>query len=187
MQNELEQRLAVLERIKNDLLAYYPRALVLFGSTARYAAGIDTDTFPDDIDLLMVGGNLPPVGVESQDYGCKLEIHRLSEHQIVEIARSLRYDIKALALSKLYSKVLAKNHAIDVIAACLLLGPGYQTFGIEQIEIDGRVDQRDAQGECGQDQANPGLAPCRRGQTGQSAADHRQIRCRSLLRHDHLL
>lgn len=143
MQNELEQRLAVLDRIKNDLLAYYPRALVLFGSTARYAAGIDTDTFPDDIDLLMVGGNLPPVGVESQDYGCKLEIHRLSEHQIVEIARSLRYDIKALALSKLYSKVLAKNHAIDVIAACLLLGSGYRTFGIEQIEIEGRVDQRD--------------------------------------------
>ena len=141
--NELEKRLAIISRIKNDLLAYSPRALVLFGSTARYVAGIDTDTFPDDIDLLMVGGNLPPVGVESQDHGCKLEMHRLSEYQITEIARSLRYDVKALALSKLYSKVLAKSHAIDVIAACLLLGSAYGTFGIEQIEIDGRPDPRD--------------------------------------------
>ncbi len=115
----------------------------MFGSTARYVAGIDTDTFPEDIDLLMVGGNLPPVVVESQDYGCKLEVNRLSEYQIVEIAKSLRYDIKALALSKLYSKVLAKSHAIDVIAACLLLGSKYGDFGIEQIEINGRPDQRD--------------------------------------------
>jgi len=142
-QDELDKRLSIVSHIKKDLLAYYPRTLVLFGSTARYVAGIDIDTFPDDIDLLMVGGNLPPVSVESQDYGCKLEVHRLSEYQIVEIAKSLRYDVKALALSKLYSKVLAKNHAIDVIAACLLLGSEYGAFGIEQIEIDGRPDQRD--------------------------------------------
>jgi hypothetical protein len=51
--------------------------------------------------------------------------------------------MKALALSKLYSKVVAKSHAIDVIAACLLLGPQYRAFGIEQIEINGRLDQRD--------------------------------------------
>jgi hypothetical protein len=91
----------------------------------------------------MVGGNMPPVGVESKDYACSLEVHRLSEFQVVEIAKSLRYDIKALALSKLYSKVVAKSHAIDVIAACLLLGKQYREFGIEQIEINGRVDQRD--------------------------------------------
>ncbi len=116
----------IISHIKKDLLAYYPRALVLFGSTVRYLRGGNTDAVPNDIDILMIGGNLPPVGVESQDYGCELEVHRLSEYQIVEIAKSLRYDVKALALSKLYSKVLAKSHAIDVIAACLLLGPEYR-------------------------------------------------------------
>ena len=141
--DELKKRLAIVERIKTDLLVYYPKALILFGSTARHASGIDTETMPDDIDLLMVGGNMPPIGIESKDYDCSLEIHRLSEFQIVEIAKSLRYDIKALALSKLYSKVVAKSHAIDVIAACLLLGSQYREFGIEQIEVNGRIDQRD--------------------------------------------
>ena len=142
-QDELEKRLAIVSRIKTDLLAYYPKALILFGSTARYATGVDMEALPDDIDLLMVGGNMPPVGVEAKDYACSFEVHRLSEFQIVEIAKSLRYDIKALALSKLYSKGLAKSHAIDIIAACLLLGTHYREFGIEQIEINGRVDQRD--------------------------------------------
>jgi len=38
---------------------------------------------------------------------------------------------------------LAKQHASPVIAACLLLGGTYRAFGIEQIERDGREDQRD--------------------------------------------
>jgi hypothetical protein len=39
--------------------------------------------------------------------------------------------------------VLAKEHAIDIIAAAMLLGPEYGSFGIEQIEIDGITDRRD--------------------------------------------
>ena len=57
--DELEKRQAIVRRITTDLLAYYPKALILFGSTARYAAGVDTEVLPDDIDLLMVGGNIP--------------------------------------------------------------------------------------------------------------------------------
>ena len=36
-----------------------------------------------------------------------------------------------------------KQHSKDVIAACLLLGPDYNQFGIEQIEIDDLPDPRD--------------------------------------------
>jgi hypothetical protein len=38
---------------------------------------------------------------------------------------------------------VVKQHSIDVIAACLLLGSRYNEFGIEQIEIDGLIDKRD--------------------------------------------
>jgi hypothetical protein len=64
-------------------------------------------------------------------------------YQFVDIARSLRYDSKAVALSKLYGSVLAKQHAKNVIAACLLLGASYNDFGIEQIEVEVGVDKRD--------------------------------------------
>jgi hypothetical protein len=61
----------------------------------------------------------------------------------VGIARSLRYDSRPVALSKLYSRVLAREHAIDVIAAAMILGPAYKDFGIEQIEVNGITDTRD--------------------------------------------
>jgi hypothetical protein len=63
--------------------------------------------------------------------------------QITALAHSLRYDSKLIALSKLYSKNVAKGHARDVIAAALLLGSGYGAFGIEQIEIEDQTDGRD--------------------------------------------
>jgi hypothetical protein len=64
-------------------------------------------------------------------------------HVLVEIARSLRYDSRPVALSKLYGNQLIKQQANRVIAASLLLGPDYRSFGIEQIEVDGLEDPRD--------------------------------------------
>ena len=48
-----------------------------------------------------------------------------------------------MALAKLYGDQLSRQHARNVIAACLLLGPRYREFGIEQIEVDGLEDTRD--------------------------------------------
>ena len=87
--------------------------------------------------------NNPPIGFAYRDYGCPVELHRFTEARIVGIARSLRYDSRPVALAKLYGRVLARQHAIDVIAAALLLGSTYGTFGIEQIEIGGITDERD--------------------------------------------
>ena len=94
------------------------------------------------MDILFVGNN-PPYKVERKDYGVAVQFNRMPVDQIVAIAKSLRYDSKVSALSKLYSKNVMKLHSIDVIAACLLLGPKYNDFGIEQIEVDGLVDKRD--------------------------------------------
>mgnify|MGYP006299525957 CR=1 FL=1 len=38
---------------------------------------------------------------------------------------------------------IVRQQADSVVAACILLGPDYRAFGIEQIEIDGREDPRD--------------------------------------------
>jgi hypothetical protein len=121
---------------------YYPRVILLFGSMARRLADPAADIRPNDMDLILVGDN-PPVGIRPGDYPVPVELHYFRIDAFVAIARSLRYDSKPVALAKLYSKNVAKGHARDVIAACLLLGPEYSKFGIEQIEIDGKTDPRD--------------------------------------------
>ena len=133
----------MLNEIVADLSAYYPNAVLLFGSMVRgLEARSDGQTAPNDIDLLVVGSNTP-LELESRNYGLPVEILHFHEDQITAIAHSLRYDPRLMALAKLYSKNIAKAHARDVIAAALLLGPAYREFGIEQIEIDGQPDKRD--------------------------------------------
>ena len=121
---------------------YHPKALLLFGSFARYLAGEPNDHTPNDLDLLVITDN-PPLMVVNTDYGCPVELHRFTVDRIVGIARTLRYDSRPVALSKLYGRVVVKQHAIDVIAAAMMLGPTYNDFGIEQIEINGITDTRD--------------------------------------------
>lgn len=139
---EIQSRLAAIEQVTEDLREYYPRSALLFGSTARYLEGGNTGKMPNDIDIMVVGNN-PPTGIELKDYGCPVELHRFQVYQLIDIAKCLRYDTKPIALSKLYSSVLAKQHAKNIIAACLLLGPSYNDFGIEQIEVKAGIDERD--------------------------------------------
>ena len=142
MFDDLQEKFEILSRIVKDLEGYHPRAVLLFGSMARFRAGIDTAHVPEDIDLLVVGDQIPAL-FETKDYGYPTEITRMRTHTITEIARSLRYDSRPIALSKLYGNQLIKQHASNVIVASLLLGPAYRSFGIEQIELDGREDERD--------------------------------------------
>ncbi len=131
-----------ISRIRDDMIQYHPRALVLFGSMARFLSGIPCDQTPGDLDLLMIGDNAPYI-VRKKDYGCPVELHRLKIYQVEGIARLLRYDAKPIALSKLYGDVVARQHSIKVILASMLLGPSYNDFGIEQIDKNGRPDTRD--------------------------------------------
>lgn len=144
MENDphLAPMLSAIERIRSDLQDYHPKALLLFGSLARYLAGDPGDHAPNDVDLLVITNNTPFL-VMKKDYGCQVELHSFTVDRIAGIARILRYDSRASALPKLYGRVLAKEHAIDIIAAAMLLGPEYGSFGIEQIEIDGITDRRD--------------------------------------------
>jgi hypothetical protein len=139
---EIANRWAVITQVTEDLRQYYPSTAVLFGSMARCLAGIETDNIPKDIDIMVVGNN-PPTGIERKEWGYPVELHRFQRYQFIDIAKSLRYDTKPIALSKLYSSVLAKQHARNVIAACMLLGPSYNDFGFEQIEVDTGIDERD--------------------------------------------
>lgn len=140
--HHLATMLSAIERIRADLKAYHPKALLLFGSMARHLAGDPGDHLPNDVDLLVVTNNTPFL-VMRKEYGCAMELHSFTVARIVGIAKSLRYDSRPVALSKLYSRVLAKEHAIDVIAAAMMLGTAYGDFGIEQIEVNGIIDTRD--------------------------------------------
>jgi hypothetical protein len=133
---------SAMMRITVDMADYYPKALLLFGSFARYLAGDTDDHVPNDLDLLVVTNNFPSMVING-DYGCPVELHHFRVDRIVGIARSLRYDSRPVALSKLYGRVLAQKHSIDVIAAAMMLGSDYGDFGIQQIEIDGKTDPRD--------------------------------------------
>lgn len=138
----MESMLSAVEQITADLKDSHPRALLLFGSLARFLSGDPGDRLPNDVDLLVVTNNTPFL-VMKNEYGCTVELHSFRVNRIVGIARSLRYDSRPAALSKLYARVLARGHSIDVIAAAMMLGPGYGDFGIEQIEINGITDTRD--------------------------------------------
>ncbi len=133
--------LQATEKVAEDLKDYYPIAVLLFGSMASWLEGV-SDKIPNDMDLLIVGNNRP-FELKNRNYGIEVEFNLMRIEQMTHIAYSLRYDNKAVALSKLYSKNVVKQHCIDVTAACLLLGPSYKEFGIEQIEVDGLSDKRD--------------------------------------------
>jgi predicted nucleotidyltransferase len=138
----LVKNIEALAGIVGDLAVYHPLTVVLFGSLARYLEGCALSHAPQDIDLLVVGDDVPPA-VENRDYGCPVEFVRFRDYPFRQIAKSLRYDSRPLALSKLYGNQLLHRQAHNVIAACLLLGDRYREFGIEQIEIEGREDPRD--------------------------------------------
>ena len=133
---------SALASIQADISDYHPKALLLFGSLARYLAGDSGGHLPNDIDLLVITNNTPFL-LMGRDYGCPVELHSFTVDRAVGIARMLRYDSRPAALSKLYGRVLARAHSIDIIAAAMMLGSDYPAFGIEQIEIDGIMDTRD--------------------------------------------
>jgi predicted nucleotidyltransferase len=137
-----ERAQAAIKNAMQDITSCYPKAVLLFGSMARYLQELDLPHKPGDIDLVVVSDN-PLLDIAGKDYGFPIEIHKFRTEEIIAIAKSLRYDPKPVALSKLYSKNVIKQHSRDVFTAAMLLGPGYNEFGIEQIEIEGQLDTRD--------------------------------------------
>ena len=66
--------LSAIEHIKADMVNYHPKALLLFGSLARFLAGDPGDHLPNDADLLVITNNTPFLVMQT-DYGCKIELH----------------------------------------------------------------------------------------------------------------
>ena len=119
-----------------------PRCVVLFGSAAALLDGQGADVPPRDLDLLLVG-DFPPPRTLLENSRFPVELHRLRTAELIDVATMLRYDTRLVALARLYADNVVRQHALRVIAACLLLGPAYRDFGFEQIEVDGRPDPRD--------------------------------------------
>ena len=142
MKTACSRHLQVMDQLVADLVEYHPKTIVLFGSMARHLADHRAARQPRDLDLLFVGHSMP-VGLRFKRYDLEYDLQLFRVEQLTALAKSLRYDSKAVLLSKLYSGVMVRGHARGVIAACLLLGSDYRKIGIEQIEIDGRTDPRD--------------------------------------------
>lgn len=139
---ELQKLQASLDRLVDDLAGCYPKAVLLFGSAVAYMEDPLSNPAPNDLDILLVADN-PPPAVSGDNIAPPVELHRFRTREACSVARSLRYDQRAIALTKLYGKNVIKQHARDVILASMLLGPAYNDFGIEQIDVDGRIDTRD--------------------------------------------
>jgi hypothetical protein len=132
----------LVQQLANHLAGCYPKAVLLFGSSVGYLDDPLGVPYPNDLDILLVSDN-PLLGLAGMDFHPPVQLHRFRVQEVTAVARSLRYDPRPLALSKLYAKNVVKQHARDVIVASMLLGPTYNEFGIEQIEINGLLDTRD--------------------------------------------
>jgi hypothetical protein len=133
---------AVLADVVRALAGCYPKAVLLFGSGVAFLQDPLANPAPNDLDILLVADN-PLVDIRLENFEPPVELHRFRSDEVCTVARSLRYDRRAVALTKLYTKNVVKQHARDVILASILLGPSYNAFGIEQIEVGARIDTRD--------------------------------------------
>lgn len=120
----------VIDQVTRDILRYYPKTVILFGSAARHLQGTQADA-PKDIDLLHVGA-MP--AIEKRSYDLPVDLFFFDTHEIIAIARSLRYLPKAAARAKMFLKDNWKGYVRADIAACLLLGPAYPDYGFLQME-----------------------------------------------------
>jgi hypothetical protein len=133
---------AALGKVVQALAGCYPKAVLLFGSSVAFLQDPSANPAPRDLDILLVADN-PLVDIRLEGIEPPVELHRFRSDEVRTVARSLRYDRRAVALTKLYAKNVVKQHARDVILASILLGPSYNAFGIEQIEVGARIDTRD--------------------------------------------
>ena len=94
----------IIEKITIDLVRHYPRAVILFGSAARYICGIEEEA-PEEIDVLYVGRIKP---MHTDVYRIPCDLFFFEEHEILSIAKSLRYSPKSMARAKMFFKVTLK-------------------------------------------------------------------------------
>ena len=120
----------ILKLIRDDLRAHHPKTVLLFGSAARYLQKIQAEE-PEDFDIFYVAPFTPTL---SGSIPVKVDLHCYKEYEIIRIARSLRYSPKFLSRAKMYMQDTWHATLSSDIAACLLLGPSYQSYGFLQME-----------------------------------------------------
>ncbi len=119
-----------IKQIARDYSGFYPKALIVFGSAARYLLKIQAEE-PQDIDLLFVGSIKP---FSSRHYAFKHDLFHFYDDEIISIAKSLRYNPKSVSRAKMYMRDSWDGIVRSDIASCLLLGSSYQAYGFLQME-----------------------------------------------------
>lgn len=120
----------IVKQIRQDYMEFYPKALIIFGSAARFLAGAQTEA-PQDIDVLFVGSIKP---FRTKQYPITHDLFFYPEDEIINIAKSLRYHPRAVSRAKMYMRDTWEGIVRSDIAACLLLGATYQEYGFLQME-----------------------------------------------------
>ena len=120
----------IIADVKEILEASHPKAVLLFGSGARFLLKTQEQE-PQDLDILYVGTFTP---VLPETYPIPLELHGFASDEIIGIAKSLRYSPKAISRAKMYMRDTWHGTVRSDIAACLLLGPAYHDYGFLQME-----------------------------------------------------
>jgi len=126
----MENITKILELIRADLGRHHPKAVLLFGSAARYLQNSQKEA-PQDFDVFYVAAFTP---VPSKTLPVKVDLHAYTEYELVGIARSLRYSPRFLSRAKMYMQDTWHGTLRYDIAACLLLGPSYADYGFLQME-----------------------------------------------------
>jgi len=120
----------ILDLLRKDLGRHHPKAVLLFGSAARYLQKSQKE-IPQDFDVFYVAAFTP---VLSKTLPVKIDLHAYTVYDIVRIARSLRYSPRFLSRARMYMHDTWHGTLRSDIAACLLLGPAYPDYGFLQME-----------------------------------------------------
>lgn len=124
----------VVNQIRRDYMAFYPKSLIIFGSAARFLTGMQTEA-PQDIDVIFIGSIKP---FRTTQYPIAHDLFFYPTDEIIGIAKSLRYHPRAVSRAKMYMRDTWEGIVRSDIAACLLLGASYPEYGFLQMENEAK-------------------------------------------------
>lgn len=95
-----------------------PEAILHYGSSARLVQGVQNKV-PNDVDLLYVGRGKPVV---RNAYPLRVEVNAVTPERLLQIARSLRYDMGVVMRAKILASALLQRRPSRLIDTSFLLG-----------------------------------------------------------------
>lgn len=132
--SENEEKISLVERIKQKMLLYEPTCIILFGSLAIYKA--DQTCKANDIDMMYIGNHIPEIKAMATQHKKHGDIIPYTPREVMTVATWLRKDNKGSLLhtrlhARLYISYLLTGTTKEIIAT-LMLGSDYKNKGLSQ-------------------------------------------------------